>query len=234
MDIRIESLLTGAKKAEGIVVIIDVFRAFTTAAVALERGAERLLLTAEIDDAYMLRKRREGDLCVGEVDGKRPEDFDFGNSPYELSQADIRGKTLILSTRAGTVGANAAWHAERIYGASLMNARATVRALRAIRPNLVTLVPMGFNGRVRADEDELCALYLKNLLLGTEPPAHAVVDFLRHSHEARKFADPLQPHFHPQDLEYALRLNSIPFAIRIARRDRLLVASRETPNDEKD
>ena len=229
MEIRIESLLTGAKKAEGVVVIIDVYRAFTTAAYALGRGAERLILTAEIDEAYMLRRRKEGHFCVGEVDGKKPEDFDFGNSPFEIGQAEIQGKTLVLSTRAGTVGANAAWHAERIYGAALTHARATAEVIRAQEPSLVTLVPMGHNGRIRADEDELCALYLKNLLLGLEPPAQALPDILHQCHEAAKFADPDQPHFHPEDLEMALDMNRFPFAIRIVRRDRLLTATTEFP-----
>jgi len=39
MDIRIESLLSGAAHATGVVAIIDVFRAFSAAAVALDRGA---------------------------------------------------------------------------------------------------------------------------------------------------------------------------------------------------
>ncbi len=231
MDIRIDSLLAGAKKAEGVVVIIDVFRAFTTAAVALSRGAERLILTTEIDDAYMLRKRKEAYYCVGEVDGKKPEDFDFGNSPFEIEQADVAGKTLVLSTRAGTVGANAAWHAERLYGAAFTNARATAGLLRAANPPLVTLVPMGRNGRVRTDEDELCAIYLKNLLLGLQPPARALAEILRQSHEAQKFGDPAQPHFHPGDLDKALEIDRFPFAIRIARRDRQLVAAPEYPVD---
>ena len=55
MEIRIESLLEGAKRAKGTVVIVDVFRAFTTAAVALARGADRIVMVAEIDEARRLR-----------------------------------------------------------------------------------------------------------------------------------------------------------------------------------
>ena len=40
MEVRIDSLLSGAERATGSVVIIDVFRAFTTAAVVLARGGE--------------------------------------------------------------------------------------------------------------------------------------------------------------------------------------------------
>ena len=108
MQITVGSLLRGAQEAEGTAIIIDVFRAFTTAAVAFSRGAERIVLVAEVADALRLRDQGHGDLCMGEVSGMRPEGFDFGNSPYEISQANVAGKTIVQSTRAGTVGVAAA------------------------------------------------------------------------------------------------------------------------------
>ena len=65
MEIRIGSLLRGAQEAEGAVIIIDVFRAFTTAAVAFSRGADKIILVAEVDEALALRGRGMGDLCMG-------------------------------------------------------------------------------------------------------------------------------------------------------------------------
>ena len=97
MEIRLGRLLAGAKNAEGTVVIIDVYRAFTTAAVAFLQGAKKIVLVADVDEALALRERGVGCWCVGEVDGKRPEGFDFGNSPHELSKVDATGRTLILS-----------------------------------------------------------------------------------------------------------------------------------------
>ena len=41
MEISIHSLLEGASRANGTVAVIDVFRAFTTAAVALANGYRR-------------------------------------------------------------------------------------------------------------------------------------------------------------------------------------------------
>lgn len=55
MEIRIESLLSGAERATGSVVIIDVFRAFTTAAVVLARGAEKIVMVSSIEEALALR-----------------------------------------------------------------------------------------------------------------------------------------------------------------------------------
>ena len=94
MEIRLLSLLEGARPAEGTAIIIDVYRAYTTAAVAFERGVEKIILVAEVEEALALRAKGLGDLCVGEVEGKRPAGFDFGNSPYEIAGADLRGTTF--------------------------------------------------------------------------------------------------------------------------------------------
>ncbi|GIS64690.1 MAG: hypothetical protein CM1200mP3_09380 [Chloroflexota bacterium] len=57
---------------------------------------------------------------MGEVGGQRPEGFDFGNSPKDILDADFEGKTIIQSTRAGTVGAVNAANSDVIYGGSLV------------------------------------------------------------------------------------------------------------------
>jgi 2-phosphosulfolactate phosphatase len=229
MQVQIESLIEGAQRAEGTVVIVDVFRAFTTAAVALARGASRIILTAVPEEALALRRRALDELVMGEVAGRRPEGFDLGNSPYELSQADVTGRTLIQSTRAGTVGVCAAERAERIYGACLVVARATAEAILRQDPALVTIVAMGTGGRTRADEDEQCALYLRNLLQGRRPDPQCVRRLVLAGAEAQKFGDPTRPWFHPQDREIALRVDAYDFAIQVTREDGLLVARRAAP-----
>ena len=230
MDIRIGSLYRGAVEARGTVVIIDVFRAFTTAAVAFSNGAEKIILVAEVEEALSLRAQGAGDVCMGEVDGIRPEGFDYGNSPYELSQVDVAGKTLIQSTRAGTVGMSAAVNASRIYAGSLVIAEATTRAILRDAPELVTIVAMGAEARVHADEDEQCALYMRNLLQGRTPDHAAVRALVLAGAEAQKYADPQQPQFHPEDRDMALEIDSVPFAIGVEREDGLLVARRADEN----
>lgn len=224
MEIRLASLLEGAQEAEGTVVIIDVYRAFTTEAVAFQRGVEKIILVAEVDEALALLDRGVGELCVGEVGGKRPDGFDFNNSPYEISRADVAGKTLIHSTRAGTVGVAAAEKADVIYGGALVSAQATAAAILEAEPDVVTLVAMGWAARERTDEDEQCALYLRNLLLGRKPDVDAVRALVLAGQESQKFGDPAQPHFYAEDRDLALAINSAPFAVRIAREDGLLVA----------
>lgn len=227
MEIRIESLLDGARRAKGTVVIVDVFRAFTTAAVALARGTDRIVMVAEIDEALRLRDQGVGEICVGEVNGIQPEGFDFGNSPHEMMQATLEGKVVIQSTRAGTTGVAAATGAEAVYAGSFVVAQATAEAIRRDNPVEVTIVAMGWNARVRTDEDELCALYLRNLMQGRRPDSEAVRQLVLASGEAVKFGDPKQPHFHREDLEIAIEVNKYNFAIRVVKEDGFLVARRQ-------
>src|SRR5271165_2633672 len=98
MEISIGSLLDGAQQATGAVAIIDVFRAFTTAAVALANGAARIIMVGTVEEALSLRMAGLGDLCMGEVGGIAPAEFDFGNSPFAIGGIDLRGKTIIQRT----------------------------------------------------------------------------------------------------------------------------------------
>ena len=106
----------------------------------------------------------------------------------------MTGKTLIQSTRAGTVvGANAAAAAETLYVGSLVIATATVNAILASAPRLVSIVAMGYAARWRSDEDEQCALFLRNLLQGRRPDHDAVQKLVLVGQEAQKYGDSSQP-----------------------------------------
>lgn len=68
-DISIGSFENAARNAKGVVVIIDVFRAFTTAAIALANGARRIIMVDDIDKARTLRDENIGRYCIGERKG---------------------------------------------------------------------------------------------------------------------------------------------------------------------
>ena len=171
-----------------------------------------------------LHRSGVGDLILGEVDGKRPEGFDFGNSPHEISQADVAGKSLVQSTRAGTVGVAAAENAETVFLGSFVVAQATVDAIHRHDPEVVSIIAMGDQGRVRSDEDEHCGIYLRNLLEGRRPDFEAVRSLIMSGGATQKFFDPAQPQFHPEDVTLALQADRYSFAMRITREDSLLVA----------
>ena len=227
MEIRMGSLVRDAREATGTAIIIDVFRAFTTAAIAFDRGATQITLVAEAEDALALHRSGVGDLLMGEVDGKRPDGFDFGNSPHEISQADVAGKSLVQSTRAGTVGVAAAENADVIYLGSFAVAQATVNAIKRQPPEVVSIIAMGDQGRVRSDEDEQCGIYLRNIMEGRSPDFAAVRSLIMTGGATQKFFDPAQPQFLSEDVALALETDRYSFAMRIGREDGLLVARKE-------
>ena len=232
MEIRIGSLSRDANEATGAALVIDVFRAFTTAAIAFDRGAQRITLVAEVAEALEIRRTNPAiaDILMGEVDGRRPEGFDHGNSPYEASSVDFAGKSVVQSTRAGTVGTAAAGVAgcDPIYVTSFVVAGATVQAVLAEdpQPELVTILAMGDQGVNRSDEDEHCAMYLRNRLEGRSPDPEALRKLIMAGGATQKFFDDAQPQFHPRDVGLALEVDRYPFAMRVTREDGLLVARR--------
>jgi len=210
-----------------VIVIIDVFRAFTTAAVALANGAAKIIMVRDVEDALMLRSTGVGQICMGEVGGRAPPGFDLGNSPFEVSQVELSGRTIIQRTSAGTQGIVAARQASRIYAGSLLTATATARAILKLSPPEVTLVAMGLDGAQRSDEDELCAIHLRNLLQGRPGSPSATRDVILAGPQIPAFHDPNKPHLHPADLDIALDIDRYDFAVLITNENGRLVARKE-------
>lgn len=156
--------LPQAEQARGLVVVIDVVRAFTTAATAFSRGAERILLCGDVDEALAMRDQMPGSLVMGESGGLRVSGFDLWNSPREIARLDLSGITLIQRTSAGTQGAVAATGAEILLAASFVNCAATARYIQKQPVNKVDVVITGSQGRAGGIEDRACADYLKALI----------------------------------------------------------------------
>jgi len=157
MKIKILEFVEGARKAKGITVIIDVFRAFSVACYAFDAGAARLIVTAEIEEAFKLKNQYRNCVLAGERCEKKIEGFDFGNSPTEIIKSDLRGKTVVLTTTAGTCGILNAENADMIITGSFVNAGAIIKYIKAMNPHEVSLVAMGYRKTESAIEDLLCA-----------------------------------------------------------------------------
>jgi len=215
-QISIESLLTGALQATGAVAIIDVFRAFTTAAVALANGATHITMVGTVEEALSLRESDQAQICMGEEHGLMPAGFDFGNSPFAVSQADLRGMSIAQRTSAGTQGIVSASHADSLFATALVTAAATARACVAQGSDQITLVAMGKNAVTRTDEDELCALHIRNILEGRKGNPQAVRDVILAAGEAPRFGEANPPHLYPADLEIALDVDRYDFAVKVS------------------
>jgi 2-phosphosulfolactate phosphatase len=217
MEIRRLSLLEGAKRARGTAVVVDVFRAFTTAAYVMANGAEKILPVGGVDDALELRRQNPGWLIMGEVHGHKVPSFDFGNSPYEVSRVDFTGKTVIQRTSSGVQGILAASRAEEILLGSFVLAEATVDYIRRKSPGVVSIVAMGWEGEHKAIEDELCAEYLESRLRGTRPDFPEMAQRIRADPQGAKFFDPKHTSFREEDFHAALSLDRFPFALGVVK-----------------
>ncbi len=105
----------------GTVVVIDVLRAFTTAAYTFGAGASEIWLVAGVGEALELATTLGGAVVMGEDGGRRPPGFDLPNSPVAASLADLDGRVVVQRTSAGTQGVVRARAAERLFAASLVS-----------------------------------------------------------------------------------------------------------------
>jgi 2-phosphosulfolactate phosphatase len=205
------------------VVVIDVLRAFTTAAFALAAGAREIVLASGIDEALALRARLPGTLVMGELNGLPVEGFDLTNSPGDFRGHDLAGRRLIQRTSAGTQGVVRSLRADVLLAASFAVAGATARYLRRSGPECVTFVVTGIYHASDGDEDAACADYIAALLRGEAPNPAPYLRRVRESAPGRIFADPARPEFPAEDLEACTGVDRFDFAMPVERRDGLLV-----------
>jgi 2-phosphosulfolactate phosphatase len=208
--------------AKGIVIVIDVLRAFSTAAYAFSRGAKEILLVSTVQEALALASQIPNAKIMGEVGGLPPEGFDFGNSPTLLSKQDLSGITLVQRTGAGTQGAVRSENAETMLAASFVVADATARFVKKLEAAEVTFVITGqlFSG---GEEDLACAQYLEKLMQGNRPDPRPYVARVYHSRDAIQHLDPAQTGFPLSDLEYCTQIDRFNFAMPITRQAGKLV-----------
>ncbi|MCW3992210.1 MAG: 2-phosphosulfolactate phosphatase [Candidatus Bathyarchaeota archaeon] len=220
VSMRIErlSLISGARRARGLAVIIDVLRAFTTAAYAMANGAEGIIPIGCLEEAFELKRLHPGWVLMGERGGRRVEGFDYGNSPFKVRDVDLTGKTVIQSTGAGTQGVVNAKGAKKLILGSFVTAGAIVRHIQRARPRLVSLVAMGSRGVARSVDDELCASYIEDALMEKTPDFEEIRRLIRGSPSGAKFFDPAQPQYREEDFHMALELDRFDF-ILMAERD---------------
>ncbi|MBV5315217.1 MAG: 2-phosphosulfolactate phosphatase [Prolixibacteraceae bacterium] len=215
MKIEILQLLDGAKKAQGLTVIIDVFRAFSTACYAFGNGVKRIFPVGDLEIAYQLKEINPDYILVGERNEQKPEGFDFGNSPSQLLETDLNGKTMVHTTSSGTQGIANAKGADEIITGSFVNAQAIVNYIRKQNPNQVSLVCMGYSCQYPTDEDTLLAVYVKNELEGIPNDFQAMVDQIRKGDGARFFAPEKQEWAPAADFDLCLSLNRFNFVLKV-------------------
>jgi len=215
-------------EATGIVVVIDVLRAFSNAAYAFSRGAKEIVLVSTVEEALALRSQIPNSKAMGEVGGLPPAGFDFGNSPTSISSQDLSGITLIQRTGAGTQGAVRSQNAEVMLASSFVVAAATTKHIAELGVPEVTFVITG-KYEQRGDEDLACAEYLEELLKGNQPDRKPFVQRVFESRDALQHLDPAETGFPLSDLDYCTQIDKFDFAMPITREQGKLIMRATKP-----
>lgn len=214
MKIEILYYIEGAKKAKGLTVIIDVIRSFTVDCYILNNGAARIIPMADIETAYKLKKENPEYILIGERNEQTPQGFDFGNSPSYFQNIDFKGKTIVQATGAGTKGIVNAKNVSEILTGSFVNINAIIKFIQKKNPEIVSLVSMGYAGSQPADEDILCAQYIKNSLEGIEPDFDQMVKIIKNGTGKRLFKPENQDHSPVADFYLCMNINAFNFIIK--------------------
>jgi 2-phosphosulfolactate phosphatase len=218
MKIEIVEFADGARKAEGVAVVIDVFRAFSVECYAFDAGASQIIATSEVESALKLKEVYKNSLLAGERNERKIDGFDFGNSPTELLKADLNGKTLIHTTTAGTQGLINAVNAETVITGSFVNCSAIVRYIRYRNPEIVYLVAMGYRAKESAEEDLLCARLISERLSGLSRITEKDISALQYS-SGKRFFDKANIDFSPPtDFFLCTMTDRFNFILRAVRR----------------
>lgn len=211
-----------AARASSVIVVVDTFRASTTIAVLVSKGA-RVVPVASIEGAYSYAG---ADLRIGERGSAKVAGFDLGNSPTEVLEAEIpQDSTVALSTTNGTRVVEAARGARAILTGAFVNAGALAEDLAAGTYDgaEVVVVGCGWEGR-RASEDEAAAGAILHRLRSRgaelDRRAHHVVEgyltrparTLRNNSAARR----LKRLGYERDLEFCLAEDTVPVVPRLA------------------
>ncbi len=219
MNIKRLSLYSGALKARGTTVIIDVFRAFTCEPLLHYYGAAEIILESDIETCLAL----EGDFIrIGENNELPIEGFDLTNSPWLIMRKGREfffGKRIIHRTTSGVCGAvNAFEHSDEVLLASFVNARATAEYIKRRNPELISIVAMGIRSTENAVEDDYCGDYIESILTGGAFDFYEAAGAILSNETAQKFLRGDKPYLPKEDPALCLQRDIFDFSLVVKKK----------------
>jgi 2-phosphosulfolactate phosphatase len=165
------------------VVVVDILRATSCMTTAFANGITEIAPFADLDACLAMKSK--GYFTAGERDGKKVDGFDFGNSPFEYMDENLRGKKIAFTTTNGTEAIARSHGAREIIIGSFLNLTATTQYLKQSENNVLVLCA-GWRGKVNL-EDTLFGGALVELLKDfSEPDCDAPIAAQHLYNEAKK------------------------------------------------
>jgi 2-phosphosulfolactate phosphatase len=139
-------------------IAIDVLRATSTIAAALQAGAEAVQVFSDMDTLMQVSENWAPDLRLraGERGGAKVMGCDLGNSPLDCTPAMVQGKRLFMSTTNGTRTLQRVQAAKIVIAGAMTNREAIVDYVISQQPETVWMVGSGWEGDYSL-EDTVCA-----------------------------------------------------------------------------
>lgn len=155
------------------VFVIDILRATTSMCAALSHGAKAIIPVASTEEALRLAQTIGSSdvLLAGEKSCLPIPGFPLGNSPLEMTESVVRGKTLVVTTTNGTKALLACQGAAAVHPAAAVNLTVAAEKAREVleRDKDVVIVCAGRDGEFALD-DAYCAGRLVAAALGSGKP----------------------------------------------------------------
>jgi len=143
------------------VIVVDLLRATSVISTAFKEGVKAIIPVQTVEEALSY-KGKKGYIVAAERNAKPIKGFDYGNSPFHYINADVKGKTLVLTTTNGTKAIyNAREH--KVITACYINIEAVAKHLIE-EHNDVIILCSGWKGVFNL-EDPIFAASLANLLI---------------------------------------------------------------------
>lgn len=150
--------LTPTDQVPDCAIVLDILRATTTIATALNAGAEAVQAFSDMEKLMQVSEQwpPEKRLRAGERGGAMVAGCDLGNSPLDCTPERVQGRRLFISTTNGTRALQCVQNAPIVLAAAFINRLATVQYILAQQPETVWLVGSGWEGSFSL-EDTACA-----------------------------------------------------------------------------
>lgn len=139
-------------------IVVDVLRATSTIAAALDAGAEAVQVFSAVDELMRISDQwpAEQRIRIGERGGQKVEGFELGNSPLGVTSDVVSGKRLFITTTNGTRALQRVQNAKTVLTAALTNRKTIVEYLMKNQPETIWIVGSGWEGTYSL-EDTVCA-----------------------------------------------------------------------------
>jgi 2-phosphosulfolactate phosphatase len=181
------------------VVVVDILRATSCMTTAFAHGVECIAPFATLEDCLAMKAK--GFFTAGERDGKKVDGFDFGNSPFEYMDANLRKQKIAFTTTNGTQAIVKSLGARQIIIGSFLNLSAVIQHLQKSNEDIL-VVCAGWKGKINLEDTLFAGAVVEKLKseisLACDAPLAAqhlynaakndIVNFLKESSHVKRLA----------------------------------------------